>query len=146
MHPACSWQHAILLASAVAMFLVAPAARSLDLTSGAQLIEWCQAYVDDWDSPGGRFCDAYLRGFVDGSPQVAIQEPSERESFTQRATRTRLGRPVSASPKYCIASTTTVPDLVVQLLTHARDLPPQGDTDASVVIYAMLARYHPCAT
>jgi hypothetical protein len=32
------------------------------------------------------------------------------------------------------------------LLTHARDLPPQGDTDASVVIYAMLARYHPCAT
>ena len=147
MHPARSWQHTIRLATAVAMFLlVAPAVRSLDLTSGAQLIEWCQAYVDDWDSPGARFCDAYLRGFVDGSPQIAIQEPSESESFTQRATRTRLGRPVSARPKYCIASTTTVPELVVQLLTHARDMPSQGDTDASVVIYAMLARYHPCAT
>ena len=146
MHPARSWQHTIRLATAVAMFLVAPAGRSLDLTSGAQLIEWCQAYVDDWDSPGARFCDAYLRGFVDGSPQIAIQEPSESESFTQRATRTRLGRPVSARPKYCIASTTTVPELVVQLLTHARDMPSQGDTDASVVIYAMLARYHPCAT
>jgi hypothetical protein len=145
MHPARAWQHTILLALAAAMFLVAPAARSLDLTSGAQLIEWCQAYVDDWDSPGARFCDAYLRGFVDGSPQIAIQEPSS-ESFTQRATRTRLGRPVSTRPKYCIASTTTVPDLVVQLLTHARDAPPHGNTDASVVIYAMLARYHRCAT
>jgi hypothetical protein len=39
-----------------------------------------------------------------------------------------------------------VPDLVVQLLTHARDAPPHANTDASVVIYAMLARYHPCAT
>jgi len=146
MNPGRSGQHTTLLALAAAMFLVSPVARSLDLTSGAQLIVWCQAYVDDWDSPGARFCDAYLRGFVDGSPQIAIQEPGESESFTQRAARTRLGRYGSTRPKYCIASTTTVPDRVVQLLKQARDTPPHGDADASVVIYAMLARYHPCAT
>ena len=62
----------------------------------------------------------------------------------QRAIRTRLGRPVSTRPKYCIASETTIQDLAVQLLAHARESPPRNDTDASVLIFSMLARYHPC--
>lgn len=126
------------------LLVVSPSARSLDLTSGVQLTERCRVSIEDWSGPDGRFCEAYLRGFVDGSPLVAIQEARSSESFTQRAIRTRLGRPVSTRPKYCIASETTIQDLAVQLLAHARESPPRNDTDASVLIFSMLARYHPC--
>ena len=142
MHPGRWWPATVLLA--IVLVSVSPSARSLELTSAIQLTERCRVSMEDWHGPDGQFCDAYLRGFVDGSPLVAIQGPRSSESFTQRAFRTRLGRPVSARPQYCIASETTMQDLVVQLLTQAREAPPRVDTDASVLIYSMLARYHPC--
>lgn len=142
MHPG-RWCPATVLLAMV-LVLVSPSARSLEQVSGVQLTERCRVSMEDWHGPDGRFCDAYLRGFVDGSPLVATQKARPGESFTQRAFRTRLGRPVSARPKYCIASETTIQDLVVQLLTQAREAPPRSDTDANVLIYSMLARYHPC--
>jgi hypothetical protein len=129
---------------ATALIVAAAPAKSFELTSGAHLAERCRGYLADRDGADGRFCDGYLRGFIDGSAAIAIQDAQMTESFTQRAARTRLGRPVSAKPQYCIGTATTMQDLVEQLLAEARTSPPRDEVDASVLLYAMLNRYHAC--
>jgi hypothetical protein len=120
-------------------------AYSLELPSSEELVERCRSYAADPDGRDGTFCIAYVQGFIDASPLVAIRHDDKvAESFTQRAARTRLGRPVSSRPKYCIDSVTRLDDMISQILDQAVVTPPRDDTDASVLLYATFARFHAC--
>lgn len=125
--------------------LSSPMAYSLELPSSEELVERCRAYAADPDGRDGTFCSAYVQGFIDASPLVAIRhDDTALESFTQRAARTRLGRPVSSRPEYCIDSVTRLDELISQILDQAILTPPRDDTDASVLLYATFARLHAC--
>jgi hypothetical protein len=138
-----------LAAAAVALALTNPSAVAFEQVSSAELAERCRAYLLDADSGDGRFCAAYVRGFIDGSPDVMLlASPDEaahsRESFAQRAARTRLGRPTSRRPEYCIDSSLGMTRLVEQIVAVADEHPPRDDVDAGALLRAMLVRFHRC--
>jgi hypothetical protein len=137
-------------ALAAAALLLAPAAGyALDYVSSAQLADRCRAYVQDPKGENGRFCAAYVRGFIDGSPTVVIQasqSPGSEESFAQRAARTRLGRPVSARPEHCIDGSLPMKIIVEQIVALANESAPRDDVDASVLLYAAFDRFHQCVS
>ncbi len=132
-------------ALASALVLSSPVASSLELPSSVELVERCRAYAADPDGTDGTFCTAYVQGFIDASPLVAIwHDQKAPESFTQRAARTRLGRQVSSRPRYCIDSVTRLDDLISQILDQSNLTPPRPDTDASVLLNATFAKFHAC--
>lgn len=118
---------------------------AFDLVSSARIAEQCRSYLKDPDSEDGRYCAAYVRGFIDGSAIVVVQTPAgASESFGQRAARTRLGRPLIARPEYCIDSSIGLTRLVEQIVAVADERPPREDVDAAVLLYATFARFHKC--
>lgn len=132
-------------ALATMLALSSPITYSLELPSSEELVERCRAHAADPDGRDGTFCTAYVQGFIDASPLVAIRHDDKApESFTQRAARTRLGRQVSSRPEYCIDSVTRLDDMISQILEQAILTPPRDDTDASVLLYATFARFHAC--
>jgi hypothetical protein len=137
-------------ALAAAVLLLSPAiGYALDYVSSAQLADRCRAYVEDPKGENGRFCAAYVRGFIDGSPTVVIQasqSPGSEESFAQRAARTRLGRPVSARPEHCIDGSLPMKIIVEQIVALANESAPRDDVDASVLLYAAFDRFHQCVS
>ena len=132
---------------AVAVLAVALPATvdAFDLISSARIAEQCRAYLQDPDSDDGRYCDAYVRGFIDGSAVVVLKVPPDSgESFAERAARTRLGRPLIARPEYCIDSSIGMTRLVEQIVAVADERVPRDDVDAAVLLYATFARFHKC--
>ena len=130
--------------AALAMTLPATVA-AFDLVSSAQIATQCRAYLEDPDSEDGRFCTAFVRGFIDGSPVVVLKTPPETsESFAERAARTRLGRPLAARPEYCIDSSIGIARLIEQIVAVADERPPREDVDAAVLLYGTFARFHKC--
>ena len=118
---------------------------AFDLVSSAQIAERCRAYLENPDSEDGRYCAAYVRGFIDGSATVVLQTPAgATESFGQRAARTRLGRPLIGRPEYCIDGSLGMTRLIEQLVAVADERPPRDDVDAAVLLYATFARFHKC--
>lgn len=138
------------VASTVALALAMPVpVDGFEFVSSARLAERCRAYVQDADSADGRFCAAYVRGFIDGSALVVFKTPPDgdvrsAESFGQRAARTRLGRPLTVRPEYCVDGSLGMARLVEQIVAIADERPPRDDVDATVLLYAMLARFHKC--
>jgi hypothetical protein len=130
---------------------LAPLARAVELAplSAAELRRRCLAYVEDSHSADGRSCSAYVRGFVEGSPLVRVYDPDDaqpaRESFSERAFRTRVGVQGLQRPLYCVASTVTLPQFVSQMLDHLEEQPPGPDASASDVLLGVLRRSYRCA-
>ena len=118
---------------------------AFELVSSAQIATQCRAYLEDPDGEDGRFCAAFVRGFIDGSPVVVLKAPPDSgESFAERAARTRLGRPFISRPEYCIDSSIGMRRLVEQIVTVADERAPRDDVDAAVLLYATFARFHKC--
>src|SRR5690554_5766013 len=108
-------------------------ADELQPLSSIDLHERCLAYRDAPDSEAGKACTAYVRGFIEGSPEIVIAEvhrTEQDESFTDRAWRTRLGH-VRGEPRYCIGADTSLADIIEQLLRHAETKPPSEELSAS---------------
>jgi hypothetical protein len=135
-------------AAAAALLLTTLGAAAFEHVSSADLAGRCRVYLQDADSADGRFCAAYVRGFIDGAPAVVLVSPDEavrsKESFAQRAARTRLGRPPSARPEYCIDVSLGMMRLVEQIVAVADERTPRDDEDAGTLLHATLARFHKC--
>jgi hypothetical protein len=134
----------VLLAPALATQLHAA---ELEPLTSVELHALCQAYVHSPESEDARACAAYVRGFIEGSDEVIVRSEDAqhlpRESFSERAWRTRLG--ISRSePRYCLSATVSLQELIAQLLAQAERKPPAGDVSASALIYATLSRFHRC--
>jgi hypothetical protein len=144
------WSRIRATATAIMLTLAMPATvGALELVSGAHLAERCRAFLQDAGSEDGRFCVAYVRGFIDGSANVVWKAPPDTavgstESFGQRAARTRLGRSLIVRPKYCIDGSLGMTELVAQIVAVADEQPPRDDVDAAGLLYATFARFHKC--
>ena len=139
LYPHAAWAVVVLVAT------VPSPVNALELVSSTQVADRCRAYLQDADSEGGRFCAAYVRGFIDGSAIVVLKPPPDAaESFAQRAARTRLGRPLIVRPEYCIDGSIGMTRLVEQIVAVADERPPREDADAAALLYATFARFHKC--
>lgn len=123
-------------------------AAELEQLTSVQLHALCQAYVRAPESEDARACAAYVRGFIEGSAEVIVRSDSAqqlpRESFSERAWRTRLGVSKTA-PRYCLSTAVSLQELIAQLLAQAERTPPADDASASVLLYATLSRFHRCS-
>jgi hypothetical protein len=116
--------------------------------SSVDLHKRCLAYLESPQSDEGQQCSAYVRGFIQGSQQIVLRdedvEQKPIESFTDRALRTRLGKPGAPRPDYCVSSTTTLREFISQMIAHAEINPPKDDVSASVLLYGTLTQFHRC--
>jgi hypothetical protein len=100
------------------------------------------------DSEDAQACAGYVRGFVEGSDRVLLRadetKVSRRESFSDRALRTRLGIGAPPRPEYCLDDTVTLQKIVEQLVLHAERAPPKENVSASALLYGTLSRFHRC--
>ena len=118
-------------------FVVSPETLAqTDPLSAAELYSTCLAHRDDPESAAGRACAGYVRGFLDGVRVVPIAESSSRESFRERALRTRAASRYATVVRHCLPTTVSVEQLVGDLLTQ-RVANPAGTPAATAVRHGL---------
>jgi hypothetical protein len=115
----------------------------ISLTS-SELRSLCLAYEAAPESSESRLCAAYIRGFIDGSESIqrVEGESPQRESFSERAFRTRVGAQRASEPRYCLAATLPVSRFIGQLLLYLDE--SRATADARTAILGTLGRFYPC--
>ncbi len=135
----------LLLASILVM---RHAAADLAPLTSIELHELCRAYVHARQSADAHRCAAYVRGFVEGSGRILLRpddaKVTRRESFSERAWRTRLGIRALSRPEYCLDDKVSLQELIAQVLSQAERTPAKEDVSASALLYGTLSRFHKC--
>jgi hypothetical protein len=128
------------------LFSACGTAGELAPLSSIDLHQECLKHAQSAESSPTSICSAYVRGFIEGSHLVELEDVSvEGETFTQRAFRTRIGATRAIAARYCLDSSLTLEAFILQLLVQADDQPPREGEGASSLLYATLARYHGCS-
>lgn len=124
------------------------AAADLAPLTSIELHELCLAYVHAAQSEEAHRCAAYVRGFVEGSERILLRadeaKVTRRETFSERAWRTRLGIGAPSRPEYCLDATVSLRELIGRVLSQAVKTPPREDMSASALLYGTLSRFHRC--
>jgi hypothetical protein len=137
--------------------LYASEAAAVEALSTEELISHCVVYGDDPDGEDGIFCVRYIQGFIDGAVATdervtynVAAEYDKKETFTERAIRTRVGSRIerygpSYYAEFCLGDPVPlaeVVDVVVADLLNLDSL--EGRENARDVVYATLRREYPC--
>lgn len=130
----------------VLMFLALPA-MAVEPLSSAVLLEKCSS---SYEAPHAS-CRAWVHGFVAGAfaSRTARQDAAgKKETFSERATRTRLGRGRDVygqnfEARYCIPTEITIEQLVAKLNEHAAAAAELPAT-ANQLMLGMLRKQYPC--
>ncbi|MDZ4729971.1 MAG: Rap1a/Tai family immunity protein [Xanthomonadales bacterium] len=125
----------------------------------AELASHCKNYLAGEDTVDGTFCVRYIQGFIDGAVAtdervtLSVSDEYERdETFTERATRTRIGTRVkrygaSVYAGYCLGDPLPLRDVVRKVVA---DLADAGKVSASPLardlVYSTLTSAYPCQT
>ncbi len=143
-------QYTILLLGIVS-FAWASCAHSQEATqlSAAELVAHCRSYLEEPGSGNAVFCDAYVRGFLDGAvsidSRVRLVPEIGSESWLERARRTRLPRSrLFGRPAYCIEAEVHRGQIIADLVAHAASSPPSAEVWAGDFLALVLRRMHPC--
>ncbi len=148
--------------------LVGLAATAVEPLSTSELAEHCAHYEAEPEGADAVFCVRYVQGFIDGAvatdERVALNvaaEYEEKETFTQRAIRTRapqrsvarFGPTVYAD--FCIGGPVPLREVVEHVIGDLMAQNPEGEsaeTPASAnamplardTVYTVLRRDYPC--
>ena len=145
----------VLLLGALAI-LATPNAGAVEALSTEELVSHCIYYEQDPESVDGVFCVRYIQGFIDGAVATdervtnnVANEYDRDESFTERATRTRLGSRLERFETYyaefCLGEPVplkTVVELVIADLDNTQRIANQPL--ARDFVYATLRTQFPC--
>ena len=139
--------------------LYANEAAAVEALSTEELISHCAIYGDDPDGEDGIFCVRYIQGFIDGAVATdervtynVAAEFDKKETFTERAIRTRVGSRIerygpSYYAEFCLGDPVPlaeVVDVVVADLLSLENV--DGQDRARDVVYTTLRREYPCET
>jgi hypothetical protein len=125
--------------------------QALETMQARDLQAWCSS---DEASKVTK-CRSYITGFLDGAfatdPRVAqniLEELEQRESFSQRAARTRIGASQKRfGPSYyagfCVPPEAPVEDIQAKLIDKSASA---EDANARDFLYAILQKHYPCET
>ena len=131
-------------------------ANAVEALSTEELVSHCVYYEQDPESVDGVFCVRYIQGFIDGAVATdarvtnnVANEYDRSESFSERATRTRLGSRIEHFETYyaefCLGEPVplkTVVELVIADLENAERIANQPL--ARVFVYSTLRMQYPC--
>jgi len=148
---------AFVCVSALAMLLPVRDAGAVEPLSTAELAEHCAHYSENPDGEDAIFCVRYVQGFIDGAvatdERVTLNVAAEyerTESYSERATRTRLGRRSARyGPTYyaefCLGAPVPLKE-VVEKVVHDLMIREVVDEQlpARVAVYGTLRKEYPC--
>jgi hypothetical protein len=111
--------------------------------SGEKLLTHCQAYLAQPGSESGQFCEAYVRGFLQGVKARAKNVKVE-ETWSDRAARTRLGRNALARTSSCVPPTLTFDELIEKTVSQLQTNADAAAKPAGEAVEAALLVHYPC--
>lgn len=130
-------------ARVVAMAIVAsatPVVWAESILAATDLQQSCLEYERAPSGSAGRFCAAYVRGYLDGVSAVDSRVRSDR-AVAVGAT----GEPTAtAGPSYCIARSIPIDRLIAQVLSYAGERPPDAKMTAGQLVDAAFRRFYAC--
>ena len=139
--------------------LYANEAAAVEALSTEELISHCAIYGDDPDGEDGIFCVRYIQGFIDGAVATdervtynVAAEYDKKETFTERAIRTRVGSRIerygpSYYAEFCLGDPVPLADVVEVVVADLLSLDSlEGRENARDVVYTTLRREYPCET
>jgi hypothetical protein len=129
---------------AVGSFAAPAAFGEIAPLAASELYASCRIHRDEPDDPAGASCTGYLRGLLDATERIVGVEDagSSRESFRDRALRTRAGSRQLGAPRYCLEASVSLEQIIVELLAN-RVSDAEGTT-AATAVYRTLQRLHAC--
>jgi hypothetical protein len=134
-------------------------ALAVEALETAELASHCKNYLAGEDTVDGTFCIRYIQGFIDGAVAtdervtLSVSDEYERdESFTERATRTRIGTRVkqfgaSVYAGYCLGDPLPLRDVVKKVIDDLEDEDKvNANPLARDLVYLTLTSQYPCQT
>ncbi len=126
--------------------------------SAVELASHCKHLRTAPEGVDGIFCIRYVQGFIDGAiatdERVTLnvaEEYHKEETFSERATRIRLGQRMdsygsSYYAEFCLGEPSPLADVVARVAADLEQNPPTSDTIlARNVVYGTLRKHYPCA-
>jgi hypothetical protein len=133
-------------------------ASAVEPLSAIELASHCKHFQSAPESVDGTFCVRYVQGFIDGAiatdERVTLnvaEEYHKEESFSERATRIRLGQRMesyggSYYADFCLGEPSPLAEVVARVAAGLEQNPPTSDTIlARNVVYGTLRKHYPCA-
>ena len=140
---------------AAALLLATSPAVAMEWLGADELDESCTAFLAGSTDSDAALCLAYVQGFLAGADAApeGIDVPSasqtEDESFSERATRTRLGtlrllKLRSDMPDYCLDDTLSALHVVEAVAGYLESHADALYLDNAEAVYAALVNEFPC--
>ena len=146
-----------LIIAAIALFLLAERASSVEPLSTPELAEHCAFYHDDPDGKDAIFCVRYVQGFIDGAVATDARvleniatEFEQDETFAERAIRSRIGSRVNRRgptvyADFCLGEPDSLEDVVEKVVSDlANRKVLDEDLLARDAVFSTLRREYPC--
>ncbi len=144
----------LLLAGALAL---APSAWAVEALTTEELVSHCELFYDESATEDRIFCVRYIQGFIDGAVATdervmrnVAEEYEKQETFSERATRTRVGSRLerygaTSYAGYCLGDPVPLREVVLHVVEDAQD--PEliaSNPLARDLVYATLRTHYPC--
>jgi hypothetical protein len=133
-------------------------AMAVEPLSAIELASHCKYLHTAPEGVDGIFCIRYVQGFIDGAiatdERVTLnvaEEYHKDETFSERATRIRLGQRMesyggSYYAEFCLGEPSPLAEVVAKVADSLERNPPTSDTLlARNVVYKTLREQYPCA-
>ena len=146
-----------LCAAIIGTLLLAPSARAVEALTTAELVSHCDRYHDEAAAEDRTFCIRYIQGFIDGAVATddrvmrnVADEYEKEETFSERATRTRLGSRIerygaSSYAGYCLGDPVPLKEVVEHVVEDSGDAKlTAAHPLARDLVYATLRTHYPC--
>lgn len=137
--------------------LLMPSAWAVEALSTEELKSHCDYYHDEGKEEDRIFCVRYVQGFIDGAvatdarvAQNIIEEYEKEESFSQRATRTRIGSRLnrygsSVYADYCLGDPVPLREVVEKVVESLmNENLVENHPEARELVYRTLLNHYPC--
>jgi hypothetical protein len=146
-----------LLLGAIALFLFAERAGSVEPLSTPELAEHCAYYHEDPEGKDAIFCVRYVQGFIDGAVATDARvleniatEFDKDETFSERAIRSRIVNRISSRgptvyADFCLGEPDSLEDVVEKVVSDlANRKVLDKDLLARDAVFSTLRREYPC--
>ena len=134
-------------------------AMAVEPLSAIELALHCKQLRAAPEGVDGIFCIRYVQGFIDGAiatdKRVTLnvaEEYHKEETFSERATRVRLGQRLKSYgstyyAEFCLGEPSLLAEVVAKVTAGLEQNPPTSNTQlARDVVYKTLREQYPCAT
>ena len=129
-------------------------AMAVEPLSAVELASHCKQLRAAPEGADGIFCIRYVQGFIDGAiatdERVTLnvaEEFQEEETFSERATRVRLGQRLESSggsyfAEFCLGEPSPLAEVVARVVASLEQIPPTSNTLlARKVVYKTLSEH-----